>query len=115
MNNSAKTGAAKVWPLVVIAGIVICLAGMAYSFLKLQREAGEESQYRQVADGMRLLSRQIAETSRTTVTGEETVFATLATQIEQFDELIWFDRSEAVTPIPTVQGAGMAETYPFGL
>ncbi len=89
MNNSAKTGAAKVWPLVVIAGIVICLAGMAYSFLKLQREAGEESQYRQVADGMRLLSRQIAETSRTTVAGDEASFATLATQIEQFDELIW--------------------------
>lgn len=33
----------------------------------------------------------------------------------QFDEWIWFDQSEAVTPLDTVELKGMPETYPFGL
>ncbi len=33
----------------------------------------------------------------------------------QFDEYIWFDRSNAVTPIATLPGTGVPETYPFGL
>ena len=34
---------------------------------------------------------------------------------EQFDEWIWFNRTEAVTPIPTHELAGLPDTYPFGL
>jgi len=33
----------------------------------------------------------------------------------QFDELVWFDRTEAVQPIETHELAGVPETYPFGL
>ena len=33
----------------------------------------------------------------------------------QFDELVWFDRTEAVQPIETHELAGTPETYPFGL
>jgi erythromycin esterase-like protein len=33
----------------------------------------------------------------------------------QFDAWLWFDETEAVTPIPTRQLAGEEETYPFGL
>lgn len=33
----------------------------------------------------------------------------------QFDEYIWFDSSEAVTPIEMPRGTGIPETYPFGL
>jgi protein-L-isoaspartate(D-aspartate) O-methyltransferase len=33
----------------------------------------------------------------------------------QFDELVWFDSSEAVHPLETQELAGMPETYPFGL
>ena len=33
----------------------------------------------------------------------------------QFDEYIWFDSSNAVTPIETLPGSGVPETYPFGL
>ena len=33
----------------------------------------------------------------------------------QFDEYIWFDETNAVTPLTTTDVAGMPETYPFGL
>jgi protein-L-isoaspartate(D-aspartate) O-methyltransferase len=35
----------------------------------------------------------------------------------QFDEFVWFDETEAVTPLGTHQPAGpdLPETYPFGL
>ncbi|HEY7481752.1 MAG TPA: erythromycin esterase family protein [Gemmatimonadales bacterium] len=33
----------------------------------------------------------------------------------QFDEYIWFDRTEAVTPLSGPAAAGLPETYPFGL
>ncbi len=33
----------------------------------------------------------------------------------QFDAYVWFDRTSAVTPLPTMQRPGVPETYPFGL
>lgn len=33
----------------------------------------------------------------------------------QFDGYIWFDRTEAVAPLGTVQRRGLPETYPFGV
>ena len=33
----------------------------------------------------------------------------------QFDSYVWFDRSRAVTPLPTEEIAGLPETYPFGV
>jgi protein-L-isoaspartate(D-aspartate) O-methyltransferase len=33
----------------------------------------------------------------------------------QFDEYIWFDRTEAVTPLSGPAAPGLPETYPFGL
>jgi protein-L-isoaspartate(D-aspartate) O-methyltransferase len=33
----------------------------------------------------------------------------------QFDEYVWFDRTEAVTPLLGPAAAGLPETYPFGL
>jgi protein-L-isoaspartate(D-aspartate) O-methyltransferase len=33
----------------------------------------------------------------------------------QFDELIWFDETTAVTPFKTTELQGMPDTYPFGL
>jgi protein-L-isoaspartate(D-aspartate) O-methyltransferase len=33
----------------------------------------------------------------------------------QFDEFIWFDRTQAVRPLKAREVAGMADTYPFGL
>ena len=34
---------------------------------------------------------------------------------QQFDGYIWFDRTTAVTPLPTRTRPGEDETYPFGL
>lgn len=33
----------------------------------------------------------------------------------QFDAYVWFDETQAVTPLPTRQQPGAEETYPFGL
>ena len=33
----------------------------------------------------------------------------------QFDAWVWFDETEAVTPLPGEQRPGEDETYPFGL
>jgi erythromycin esterase-like protein len=34
---------------------------------------------------------------------------------KQFDGWVWFDETQAVTPLPAEQRAGEGETYPFGL
>jgi erythromycin esterase-like protein len=34
---------------------------------------------------------------------------------EQFDALVWFEETKAVTPLPAGHGKGMPETYPFGV
>jgi protein-L-isoaspartate(D-aspartate) O-methyltransferase len=39
----------------------------------------------------------------------------LAQLAGQFDEYIWFDRTEAVTPLKTETLRGVPDTYPFGL
>ncbi len=33
----------------------------------------------------------------------------------QFDEYIWFDRTEAITPLPVEAAEGMPDTYPFAV
>ncbi|HVZ27587.1 MAG TPA: erythromycin esterase family protein [Rhizomicrobium sp.] len=38
-----------------------------------------------------------------------------AVMSEQFDALIWFEDSRAITPLPLERPKGMPETYPFGL
>ncbi len=39
----------------------------------------------------------------------------LANLADQFDEYIWFNRSEAVAPLDSERLRGMPDTYPFGL
>jgi protein-L-isoaspartate(D-aspartate) O-methyltransferase len=33
----------------------------------------------------------------------------------QFDEFVWFDRTRAVSPLPSAVAPGLPDTYPFGL
>ena len=33
----------------------------------------------------------------------------------QFDEYIWFDETQAITPLTTEKLEGLPDTYPFGL
>lgn len=44
--------------------------------------------------------------------GEEAAFAVLP---NQFDAWVWFDETEAVTPLGPEPQSGEDETYPFGL
>jgi putative phosphoribosyl transferase len=34
---------------------------------------------------------------------------------DQYDGWLWFDRTEAVRPLPTAEKEGIADTFPFGL
>jgi erythromycin esterase-like protein len=34
---------------------------------------------------------------------------------KQFDAFVWFEETQAVTPLPTAERKGMPETYPFGV
>jgi len=34
---------------------------------------------------------------------------------QEFDEYVWFDRTNAITPLNTAELKGLSETYPFGL
>ena len=34
---------------------------------------------------------------------------------EQFDALVWFEETRAVTPLTRARGEGVPETFPFGL
>jgi erythromycin esterase-like protein len=34
---------------------------------------------------------------------------------EQFDAYVWFEQTEAVSPIGAIQPQGVPESYPFGL
>jgi erythromycin esterase-like protein len=38
-----------------------------------------------------------------------------AVMAEQFDAFVWFEKTQAVTPLAVGHGKGMPETYPFGL
>jgi erythromycin esterase-like protein len=34
---------------------------------------------------------------------------------EQFDALVWFEETSAVTALPSGHATGMPDTYPFGI
>jgi erythromycin esterase-like protein len=34
---------------------------------------------------------------------------------QQFDEYVWFDNTQAVTPLDTAEVKGLPDTYPFGV
>ena len=38
-----------------------------------------------------------------------------ATLTDQYDAFVWFDKTQAITPLPTLTNSSEDETYPFGL
>jgi erythromycin esterase-like protein len=38
-----------------------------------------------------------------------------ASLTDQYDAFVWFDKTSAVVPLPTLMATGEDETYPFGL
>jgi twitching motility protein PilJ len=85
MTKTNKKGNARIWALLLGAAVVLCLGGMAYSLVGIQRHVGDESVYRMAADEMRDLSRQIADTARATATGDEAAFAELPALVSRFE------------------------------
>ncbi|NND68981.1 MAG: methyl-accepting chemotaxis protein [Halioglobus sp.] len=68
----------------MILGILGCLGGVVYTFYMLQKEAGQEGEYRLSADKLRLLSQEISTNARETAQGEEQTFASLKNSLGGF-------------------------------
>lgn len=84
MSNTLRSRAASFWVIVMILGILGCLGGVVYTFYMLQKEAGQEGNFRFAADKLRLLSQQISTNARETVLGEEETFSALKNSLGSF-------------------------------
>jgi methyl-accepting chemotaxis protein len=77
MSKTIKQGTSTFWVIVMTFGILGCLAGVGYTFYMVQKEAGQEGEYRYAADKLRLLSQQVAGNARESVRGEADTFTAL--------------------------------------
>ena len=79
-------GAGKLRSMLMGLGIVACLTGVAYSFITIQNEAGQESKYSVVTDELGDLSRLVTASALATEQGREETFAELSGQVARFEE-----------------------------
>jgi protein-L-isoaspartate(D-aspartate) O-methyltransferase len=97
--------------------------GLAESYEKLCHESGvgrfmldlRDPRWRNAHDG---LARPRLERAIGVIYRPETELASHYFQAclpRQFDDYVWFDRTQAVEPIPTAELHGLPDTYPFGL
>lgn len=86
MVQNDKIGAARLRTLLMGLGIVACLGGVAYSFFVIQKEVGQEGQYRMVADELATLSREITTSAARTARGGEAAFAQLDDTVTRFED-----------------------------
>lgn len=88
MAKATKSGASSFWVSVITLGILACLGGVFYTFFMVQQEAGQESEYRVLANDMRLLQQQILVNARETSAGGSATFRNLQQQSAEFDLLL---------------------------
>lgn len=88
MINLNKSGTSSLWVKAITAGILACLGGVVYTFVMIQQEAGQEGEYRLIANDMRLLSQEVVVKSRDTVDGDASSAADLSADIESFNILL---------------------------
>jgi twitching motility protein PilJ len=86
MDKKDVTGAGKMRSILMGLGIAVCLGGVAYSFLTIQNESGQESQYRAITDQLGDLSRQIAASAQATERGSDATFAQLSERVARFEQ-----------------------------
>lgn len=86
MLKTDKIGAARLRTLLMSLGIIACLGGVAYSFFVIQKEVGQEGQYRMVADELATLSREISVSSAQTIRGGEAAFTRLDDRVKRFED-----------------------------
>jgi methyl-accepting chemotaxis protein len=88
MSSNNKSGNSTLWVSVITLGILACLGGVAYTFFMIQEEAGQEGEYRLIANDLRLVSQEVAVKARETETGNEGTFSGLKSQLNKFDDLL---------------------------
>jgi len=79
-------GGTRVKTVGICVGVAACLLVMAYGLSKFQRQAGDESGYRLVAQELQVISRNIRSTAIQTVQGDESKFVELAGEVDAFEE-----------------------------
>ena len=85
MTSAKKSAASSFWVSLISLAILACLGGVIYTFVMIQQEAGEEGEYRAIANDLRLQSQQVVARARETAQGEQRTFDQLATQVAQFN------------------------------
>ncbi len=88
MSNIKKSGSSTFWVSVITLGIIACLGGVAYTFFMIQEEAGQEGEYRLIANDLRLVSQEVAVKARETQSGDEQTFTELQNQLNKFNDLL---------------------------
>jgi len=88
MTEVKKSAASTFWVSVISLAILACLGGVIYTFVMIQQEAGEEGEYRAIANDLRLQSQQVVARARETAQGEQDTFDRLAAQVAQFNALL---------------------------
>jgi methyl-accepting chemotaxis protein len=84
MNKPTKSGASTLWVTLMTLGIVGCLVGVVYTFFTIRNETAQEGQYRQVAESMRAISKQVEVDARQSVHGDRATFAALQRSLDSF-------------------------------
>lgn len=85
MKLTDMTGGNKVKAIGMCVGVAACLLVMAYGVSKFQRQAGDENEYRLVADELQVISRGIRGSAAQTALGEESSFVDLAGEVDAFE------------------------------
>jgi twitching motility protein PilJ len=86
MNMSNLAANSKLRTAAMCVGILACLVGMVYGLSRFQQQAGQEGEYRQVADDMHVLSQQIRESALASEAGQASTFTDLAAQVAGFED-----------------------------
>ena len=88
MSKINVSSTSSFWVIGIAFGILACLAGMVYTFIMIEQEAGQEGEYRLLANDMRRLSQEIVVNSRETDRGEASTAVELSAVIENFNILL---------------------------
>ncbi|WP_189477741.1 methyl-accepting chemotaxis protein [Halioglobus pacificus] len=88
MSKPKTAGTSSVWVTVIIVGMLACLAGVVYTFYVAQQEAGTESQFRVLANDMRVAQNDVVARARATTRGDAATFAQLAQDVSNFDAML---------------------------
>ena len=88
MSKLKTAGTSSVWVTVIIVGMLACLAGVVYTFYVAQQEAGTESQFRVLANDMRVAQNDVVARARATTRGDAATFAQLAQDVSNFDAML---------------------------